>query len=59
MSHKNRNKETHTFRCRNCGYRSNDDRVAAMNLRHKGYDLTVMQCDANTLDVAGVQPTIP
>lgn len=59
VSRKNRNKETHTFRCRNCGYRSNDDRVAAMNLRHKGYDLTVMQCDANTLDVAGVQPTIP
>ena len=28
----NRNKKLHLFRCRNCGYRSNDDRVGAMNI---------------------------
>ena len=32
----NRNKKTHNFKCCNCGYQSNDDRVAAMNLYHKG-----------------------
>lgn len=28
----NRNKEKHCFCCRKCGYRSNDDRIGAMNL---------------------------
>jgi IS605 OrfB family transposase len=28
----NRNKQTHTFKCRTCDYRSNNDRIAAMNL---------------------------
>ena len=28
----NRDKEKHCFRCRKCGYRSNDDRIGAMNL---------------------------
>ena len=32
----NRNKKTHTFCCETCGYRSNDDRIGAMNLYHKG-----------------------
>ena len=59
VSARNRDKRNHIFICRNCGYRSNDDRIGAMNLRHKGYDLTVMQYDANMIDVAGVQPTIP
>lgn len=36
---KNRNRKNHLFSCRNCGYRSNDDRVAAMNLHRKGVDL--------------------
>jgi IS605 OrfB family transposase len=34
----NRNKKTHTFKCKTCGYQSNDDRVAAMNLYRKGID---------------------
>lgn len=59
VSARNRDKRNHIFICHNCGYRSNDDRIGAMNLRHKGYDLTVMQYDANMIDVAGVQPTIP
>ena len=40
----NRNKETHSFRCRNCGYRSNDDRIGAMNLHLKGKQ--IIQSDA-------------
>lgn len=32
----NRNKKVHTFCCRTCGYTSNDDRIGAMNLFHKG-----------------------
>jgi IS605 OrfB family transposase len=32
----NRNKKKHTFECKVCHYRSNDDRVASMNLRDMG-----------------------
>ncbi|MCD9022143.1 RNA-guided endonuclease InsQ/TnpB family protein [Cohnella silvisoli] len=32
----NRDKIKHHFCCRNCGYQSNDDRIAAMNLLAKG-----------------------
>lgn len=32
----NRNKKKHSFECRNCGYRSNDDRIGAINLYDKG-----------------------
>ena len=32
----NRNKKTHLFSCKSCGYKSNDDRVGAMNLYHMG-----------------------
>ena len=34
----NRNKKKHTFRCKNCGYTSNDDRIGAMNLHRKGIE---------------------
>lgn len=34
----NRIKKIHTFRCKQCGYATNDDRVAAMNLRSKGIE---------------------
>lgn len=37
----NRDKKNHIFCCRNCGYRSNDDRVAAMNLHRMGINLIV------------------
>ena len=36
VNKKNRNKRTHTFKCIRCGYQSNDDRIAAMNLFNKG-----------------------
>lgn len=32
----NRCKKTHTFKCKNCHYQSNDDRIGAMNLYRKG-----------------------
>ena len=32
----NRNKAMHTFTCKTCGYTTNDDRIGAMNLQHKG-----------------------
>ena len=34
----NRNKKLHTFKCKNCGYQSNDDRIGAMNLWRKGIE---------------------
>ena len=34
----NRNKKIHLFCCKNCGYRSNDDRIGAMNLYRMGID---------------------
>ncbi|MDQ6418918.1 transposase [Paenibacillus sp. LHD-117] len=36
ISKENRDKRKHRFRCRTCGYESNDDRVGAMNLCLKG-----------------------
>ena len=41
----NRSKKIHLFTCKNCGYKSNDDRIGAMNLCYKGccqppYDVT-------------------
>ncbi|WIV19831.1 transposase [Paenibacillus polygoni] len=35
---RNRNKKQHTFECRNCHYKSNDDRIGAMNLYRKGVE---------------------
>jgi len=32
----NRNKHTHVFCCKSCGYTSNDDRAAAINLYNAG-----------------------
>lgn len=32
----NRNKKIYLFTCKNCGYKSNDDRIGAMNLYHMG-----------------------
>lgn len=53
----NRDKKRHLYVCRNCGYRSNDDRIAAMNLRHKGYDLLNSQYAASMTDGVRVQST--
>ena len=37
----NRNKKLHSFCCKSCGYRSNDDRIGAMILHRMGRELTV------------------
>ena len=34
----NRDKRNHTFKCKNCSYQSNDDRIGAMNLWRKGIE---------------------
>ncbi|WP_437177654.1 RNA-guided endonuclease TnpB family protein [Halalkalibacter nanhaiisediminis] len=34
----NRNKKLHIFKCKNCQYQSNDDRIGAMNLHRKGIE---------------------
>lgn len=60
----NRNKQTHTFKCKKCGYTSNDDRVAAMNLQYLGYlyqvslALDIFQCYGvlSTTQKLGVAP---
>ena len=36
METSNRNKKLHRFACKNCGYKSNDDRIGAMNLYRMG-----------------------
>ena len=37
----NRNKKLHLFTCKACGYKSNDDRIGAMNLYRKGINYLV------------------
>ena len=34
----NRDKKNHKFCCKNCNYKSNDDRIGAMNLHRKGIE---------------------
>lgn len=42
----NRNNRIHHFCCKNCGYNSNDDRVAAMNLHRRGIELLFLSAVA-------------
>ncbi len=47
----NRNKKLHTFKCKCCGYTSNDDRIGAMNLYRKGIEYVSAQVpDTVTLE---------
>ena len=45
----NRNKKMHLFTCKNCGYKSNDDRIGAMNLYRMGIDYLVDSQVPNTV----------
>lgn len=45
----NRNKKKHLFRCKNCGYSSNDDRIGAMNLYRKGIEYMETQTKEDTV----------
>ena len=42
----NRNKKHHVFCCKNCGYRSNDDRIGAMNLYLLGLEYIKQQTES-------------
>lgn len=48
VSRANRIQSNHVFVCQNCGYRSNDDRVAAMNLQSKGTQYLLQSQSGNT-----------
>ena len=45
----NRNKKIHLFSCKNCGYKSNDDRIGAMNLYRMGINYLVDSQVPNTV----------
>ena len=39
FNHRSKNlRKIHLFTCKNCGYKSNDDRIGAMNLYRMGID---------------------
>ena len=46
----NRDKRNHIFICRNCGYKSNDDRIGAMNLYRMGIEYIVPDTVASEHD---------
>ena len=46
----NRNKKLHCFCCKNCGYRSNDDRIGAMNL----FNLGLLWIKEKTENIEGI-----
>lgn len=49
----NRNKKTHSFCCKACGYTSNDDRIGAMNLYRMG--ITYLTKDSQVPDTVASQ----
>ena len=57
----NRNKKLHCFCCKNCGYRSNDDRIGAMNLFNLGLNWIKEQteCSESTSLQTGVPSITP
>ena len=44
----NRRKSAREYHCSNCGYRSNDDRVAAVNIQRLGYQ-SIVETQSDTL----------
>ena len=53
-----RDKRLHLFRCTGCGYRSNDDRIAAMNLYSMGNEYLVQSGKSMSL-AGGVRSMTP
>lgn len=47
----NRNKKLHLFACKNCGYKSNDDRIGAMNLYRMGINYLIDRQVPDTVTV--------
>ena len=54
----NRDKRLHLFRCTGCGYKSNDDRIAAMNLYRMGNEYLVQSGKSMSL-AGGVRSMTP
>ena len=54
----NRDKVRHIFRCNGCGYTSNDDRIAAMNLHSMGIKYLMQSGESKSL-AGGAKPTVP
>ncbi len=52
VSKNNRNKKNHVFICESCGYKSNDDRIGAMNLYRMGIEYLV-ESQVSTSDLCG------
>lgn len=52
VSKSNRDKKNHVFCCESCGYRSNDDRIGAMNLYRMGIEYLV-ESQVSTSDLCG------
>lgn len=50
----NRDKKLHCFCCKNCGYRSNDDRIGAMNL----FDLGLNWIKEQTENIESIPPNV-
>lgn len=55
----NRNRRTHSFKCRHCGYSSNDDRIGGMNLRIKGEFTANVYRELGLDDFEGVPANMP
>jgi len=53
-----RDKERHIYKCKGCGYSSNDDRIAAMNLHSMGIKY-LMQSDESKTLIGGAKSTSP
>lgn len=51
----NRNKKIHLFTCKNCGYKSNDDRIGAMNLYRMGISYLA---DSQVPDTVAAEQTL-
>ena len=55
----NRNKKIHLFTCKNCGYKSNDDRIGAMNLYRMGINYLCLSADkADMMEDSQVPDTV-
>lgn len=52
----NRDHREHSFACTHCGYRSNDDRVAAMNIYNRGVRY-VEKCRISAQTAGGQEPS--
>ena len=55
----NRDKKKHRFKCKTCGYQSNDDRIGAMNLQRKGIEYINSMAYQASPDMSGAQSIVP